>query len=64
MLSLRVVTFSAEDEDQTITCIGDQPVTTFFANEFWSSESATNGKDLIFSDLDDVAFIPPFAGPV
>ena len=28
MLPLTVVTFSAEDEDQTVACAGDQPATT------------------------------------
>ena len=55
MSSLRVVTFSAEDEDQTAACTGDRPVTTFFANDFWFSASATNGKELTPSDLDSVA---------
>ena len=52
MLALRVVKFSAEDEDQTVACSGDQPATTFIANEFWCSMSVTNGKQLAPSDLD------------
>ena len=60
MLALRVVKFSAEDEDQTVACSGDQPATTFIANEFWCSMSVTNGKQLAPSDLDSVASFQPW----
>ena len=64
MLALRIVTFSADDENQTVACTGDQPSTTFIANEFWWSISATNGKELTPSDLDGVASFQPFGRPV
>ena len=51
MLPLTVVTFSAEDEDQTVACAGDQPATTFVANELVLA-SVTNGKDPTPLDLD------------
>ena len=62
MLALRVVTFSAEDEDQTVACAGDQPATTFIANEFWCTMSATDGKELTPPDLDGAASFQPQLG--
>lgn len=60
MLPLDVVTFSAEDEDRTEACTGDQPATTFVANEFWCSASATNGREPMPSDLGNAISFPPF----
>lgn len=64
MLPLTVVTFSAEDEDQTVACAGDQPATTFVANEFWYSASVTNGKDPTPLDLDSAASFQSFGRSV
>ena len=63
MSPLRVVTFSADDEAQTLACSSDQPATTFVANEFWCSLSATNGKPLMPSDQDSVAVFQSFGKP-
>ena len=35
---------SSKEQDQTVACTGDNPVTTFVANNFWQEISATNGE--------------------